>query len=145
MHALTQFWHGIDWGTRGGWDSCQYNVKWSLGIEMILQQTRQKHVHLGFGKGNEQEQQSPTRLCCEPPLLALPRALLEHHSVCVSRFSRVWLWDPMDCSLPGSSVHGILQARILEWVFIPFSRGHSWPRDWTQVFCIAGRFCCCCC
>ena len=54
--------------------------------------------------------------------------------------SRVWLWDPMDCSLPGSSVHGILQARILEWVFIPFSRGHSWPRDWTQVFCIAGRF-----
>ena len=41
---------------------------------------------------------------------------------------------------PGSSVHGILQARILEWVAIPFSRGFSWPRDWTQVSCIAGRF-----
>ena len=46
----------------------------------------------------------------------------------------------MDCSLPGSSVHGILQARILEWVAIPFSRGSSWPRDWTWVSCIAGRF-----
>ena len=38
------------------------------------------------------------------------------------------------------SVHGILQARIMEWVAIPFSRGSSWPRDWTQVFCIARRF-----
>ena len=48
--------------------------------------------------------------------------------------------DLMDCSPPGSSVHGILQARILEWVAIPFSRGYSWPKDQTQVFCIAGRF-----
>ena len=39
------------------------------------------------------------------------------------------LCDPMDGSPPGSSVHGILQARILEWVAIPFSRGSSWPRD----------------
>ena len=46
----------------------------------------------------------------------------------------------MDCSLPGSSVHGILQARILEWVAIPFCGGYSWPRDWTQVSCLAGRF-----
>ena len=38
------------------------------------------------------------------------------------------LWHPMDCSLPGSSVHGILQARILEWVAISFSKGFSWPR-----------------
>ena len=49
------------------------------------------------------------------------------------------LCDPMDCSLPGSSVHGILQARILEWVAISFSRGSSWPRDRTQVSCIAVR------
>ena len=41
--------------------------------------------------------------------------------------------------LPGSSIHGILQARILEWVAISFFRGPSWPRDWTQVSCIAGR------
>ena len=44
----------------------------------------------------------------------------------------------MDCSLPGSSVHGILQARILEWIF--FSRGSSQPRDWTHVSQIAGGF-----
>ena len=50
------------------------------------------------------------------------------------------LWDPVDCSLPGSSVHGILQARILEWVAIPFSRGSSLPRDRMWVFCIAGSF-----
>ena len=43
-------------------------------------------------------------------------------------------------SLPGSSVRGILQARILEWESIPFSRGSSWPRDQTQVSCIVGRF-----
>ena len=46
----------------------------------------------------------------------------------------------MDRSLPGSSVHGILQARILEWVTIPFFRGSSWIRDQTRVSCIAGRF-----
>ena len=48
----------------------------------------------------------------------------------------------MDCSPPGSSVHGggILQARILEWVVISFSKGSSRPREGTQVFCIAGRF-----
>ena len=43
------------------------------------------------------------------------------------------LCDPMDCSLPGFSVHGISQARILEWVAISFSRGSSRPSDWTHV------------
>ena len=46
----------------------------------------------------------------------------------------------MDCSPPGSSVHGISQARILEWVAIPFSRGSFHPRGQIWVFCIAGRF-----
>ena len=50
------------------------------------------------------------------------------------------LFDPMDCIPPGSSVHEILQARILEWVAVPFSRGSSQPRDQIQVSCIAGRF-----
>ena len=50
------------------------------------------------------------------------------------------LLDPMDSSLPGSSVHGIFQARVLEWVAILFSKGSSQPSDWTQVSCIAGRF-----
>ena len=50
------------------------------------------------------------------------------------------LCDPMDSSLPGSSVRGILQARILEWVTIPFSRVPSQPRDQTQVFHISVGF-----
>ena len=48
--------------------------------------------------------------------------------------------DPMDCSPPGSSVHGILQARIMEWVAMPSSRGLSRPRDQTQVSRTAERF-----
>ena len=46
------------------------------------------------------------------------------------------LCDPMDCSPPGSSVHGILQTWILEWVAMPFSRGSSQPRDWTHTSCL---------
>ena len=49
------------------------------------------------------------------------------------------LCDPMDCSLSGSSVHGIFQARVLEWIAISFSRGSSWPRDRTQVSRITDR------
>ena len=60
-------------------------------------------------------------------------SLLFSHSV-------VWLFcNLMDCCLPGSSLHGILQARILEWVAMPSSRGSSQPRDWTHVSCI-GRW-----
>ena len=50
------------------------------------------------------------------------------------------LCDPMDSSPPGSSVHGVLQARILEWVAIFFSRGSFQPRDQTWVSCIVGGF-----
>ena len=50
------------------------------------------------------------------------------------------LCDPMDCSPPGSSVHRILQARILEWVAISFSRVSSQPRDWTHISCIGRGF-----
>ena len=49
------------------------------------------------------------------------------------------LCNPMGCSPPDSSVHGVLQARILEWVAIPFSRRSSQSRDWTWVSCIAGH------
>ena len=47
----------------------------------------------------------------------------------------------MDCSLPNFSVHGILQARILEWIAMSSSRGSSHPSDQIHIFCIAGRFC----
>ena len=50
------------------------------------------------------------------------------------------LCSPMDYSPPGSSIHRVLQARVLEWVAMPFSRGSSSPRDWTWVSCIAGSF-----
>ena len=50
------------------------------------------------------------------------------------------LCNLMDSSLPGSSVHEILQARILEWVAVSFSKGSSQPKDQTQVSGIAGRF-----
>ena len=50
------------------------------------------------------------------------------------------LCDPMDCGPPGSSIQGILRARILEWVAISFSRGFSQSRDQTQVSCTADRF-----
>ena len=63
------------------------------------------------------------------PLLLLPSLS------CVRLFC-----DPMDCSPPGSSVHGISQARILEWVAISFSRESSRPRDRTWVCCIMGGF-----
>ena len=61
--------------------------------------------------------------------------LILHSNVdyCAKLQSCLTLWDPMDCSLPGSSVHGIFQARILEWVARPFSRKSSRLRDWTCV------------
>ena len=49
------------------------------------------------------------------------------------------LWDPMDCNPPGSSIHGIFQARVLEWGAIAFSRGSSQPRDRSRVSRITGR------
>ena len=63
----------------------------------------------------------------------------DRHTVLVT-LSCPTLCDPMDYSLPGFSVHRILQARILEWVAIPFSRRSSQLRDQTWVFCTAGRF-----
>ena len=64
----------------------------------------------------------------------------EYFFLCPPLLSCVRLFvTPMDCSPPGSSVHGILQARILEWAAISFSRGSSWPRDWTWVSRIIGQ------
>ena len=64
--------------------------------------------------------------------------LLDHMCVLIAQSSPT-LCNPMDCSPPGSSVCGITQAKILEWVAISFSRGSSLPRDRTQVSYIAGR------
>ena len=59
--------------------------------------------------------------------------------VCVWLLRHVQLFaTPWDCSPPGFSVHGIFQARVLEWFAMPSSRGSSWPRKWTHVSCISG-------
>ena len=67
-------------------------------------------------------------------------ALHRFTNLCLVTQSCLILCDPMDCSPLGSSVHGILQARILEWIAMSSSRGSSQPRDRTQVSCIAGGF-----
>ena len=59
------------------------------------------------------------------------------HTVCSRAQSREALWDPMDCSPPWSSVHGIFQARFLKWVAFYFSRWSSRPRNWTWISCIS--------
>ena len=64
------------------------------------------------------------------------------HCCCclVAKSCRLFFCNPMDCSLPGSSIHGISQAKRLEWVVISLSRGFSWPKKWTPLSCIAGGF-----
>ena len=81
--------------------------------------------------------QVPTASTSVPVLISLSLLLF----IAVQLLSCVQLCcDPMDCSLPGSSVPGILQARILERVAISSSRGSSRPRDQTHVSCISGKF-----
>ena len=69
----------------------------------------------------------------------LAAAAAEWMKVKVKSLNRVRLCDSMDCSLPGSSVHGIFQAIVLEWIAISFFRGSSWPRDRTRVSRIVDR------
>ena len=73
------------------------------------------------------------RFCGDLFVLPLPLPL----HVCVRTQSCPTLLNPMDCSPPGSSVHGISRARILEWVAISSSRGSSWLRDRTRISCIS--------
>ena len=88
-------------------------------------------------------QQGESLLCVHTPSLshvghcgALGRVPCAMHLFSFSHYHDWLFFVPMDCSPPGSSVHGISQARILEWVAISFSRGSSGIRDWTCVSCI---------
>ena len=76
--------------------------------------------------------------CCPNPLM-LWMAFIHSDAYWTSMLSAQLLGvsEPMNCSLPGSSIHVIFQARILEWVAISFSGGSSPLRDWTHVFCIS--------
>ena len=82
---------------------------------------------------------SPPCLPASTPFALILCCFFYLEIVKVKSLSHVWLCDPMDCSPPGSSIHGIFKARVLEWIAISFSRGSSWPRDPTRVSCIAGR------
>ena len=66
-----------------------------------------------------------------------PGYVLKAKQHCAQLLSCVWLCGPVNCSLPGSSVYGIIQARILEWVAISSFRGSSRPRDWTHISCVS--------
>ena len=123
---------------------------------------RHQNSHIPL-EGRENGRQSggsskgETELPCDPatPLLSVPKRTENKYSnnldtnipssACLlSRFSRVRLCDPMDCSWTGSSVRGIFQARILEWDTVPSSRGSSWSRDRTSISyvspALAGEF-----
>ena len=66
-------------------------------------------------------------------ILGFPLMFLNKQVACVCVLSHVWICGPMDCSPSGSSVHGIFQARILEWVAISYSRKSSQPKDRTHI------------
>ena len=96
---------------------------------------RQGHIASMFCHCEVQRWLPETVHSCQQPLLRCSEDYLWKVK-CLSPT----LCDPMDCSLPGSSIHGIFQARMLEWVAISLSRRSSQPRDWTQVSYITGRF-----
>ena len=108
----------------------------------VMVESSDKMMPAGEGKGKPLQYS-----CLESPMNSIERQkdrtlkdeLPRSVKVKVKSLSRVWLWDPMDCSLPGSSVHGIFQAIVLVWVAISFSRGSSWPRDRTQFSHIVDR------
>ena len=88
--------------------------------------------------GLEPQNHGILNLHCFKPLGLWQFAIAACVHVCMlSLRSYMTLFDPVDCSTPGSCVHGILQARILEWTAISSSRGTSWPRDWTCSSCVS--------
>ena len=104
-------------------------------VHLQLPKLAQTHIH----QVGDAIQPSCPLSSPSPPVFNLS----QHQCCAVLCLVTQWwptLCDPMDCSMPGSSVHGILQARILELVAMPSSRGSSQPRDQTRVSCTAGRF-----
>ena len=114
----------------------------SLGSNRKLSQLPggQAHwVRAGLPSSRVQSRSDPFLCPSGSQLIIVHPKIIPHLCVSVAQ-SCPTLCNPIDYSLPGSFVHGILQAVILEWVAVPFSRGSSQPRDWTQVSRIAGEF-----
>ena len=108
---------------------------WLVAIAITPVVLNDLHItHTSFGS-SQSIGDGPHSLLCSSPLLYAGLTC-----VCSVVQSCPTLCNPMDCSLPGSSVHGISQARILEWIAISSSRGSSQPRDQTCTSTLAGRF-----
>ena len=120
-----------EWGTEEDLNS----VSWTGAGLVIYRGTTKADERAG---GRSDRRLHGMSLC--PPKERLCLTVYEKKVKVLVTQSNLTLCDPMGYSLPGSSVLGIPQARILERVVIPFSRGSSWPRDRTWVSCIAGRF-----
>ena len=99
-------------------------------LYLIISGTHYCHYHLpaqNLPRFSQIPRQFCSRICVYIHILYM--------CVLCAELLQSWLTlcDPMDCSPPGSSDHGILQARIQEWVAMPSSRASSWPRDWTHI------------
>ena len=94
------------------------------GVSLSSPCSRGTYNHAEERSRMHEKMQNQTASGCQP-------------NVCICAQLCLTLCDSMDCSLPGSTVHGIFQARILEWVAVSFSRGPSWPRDQTHIVCIS--------
>ena len=101
------------------WEYCVAGVENSI----VIPQKVKYRITIWFSNSVTKQVRSP------PPLESESEVAQSCPTLC----------NPMDCSLPGSSIHGIFQARVLERVAISFFKGSSRPRDLTLVFCIAGR------
>ena len=110
-----------------------------FSVHGILQSRILEWAAIPFSRGSSRPRDQ-TQTSCTAGRLFTVWVTREACVLCLVTQSCLTLHDPMDCSPPGSSVHGILQSRILEWIAISLSRGYSWPRDPTQVSCIIGRF-----
>ena len=132
------------------WDSMDCSLPGSY-VHGLFQARTLEWVAISFSRGSSTQgsisghlhyKWSPAlqanSLLTEPSGKPEKNKLNSHTQSCASQHAKSLqscpaLWDSMECSPPGSSVHGIPQARILEWVDMPSSRGSSWPRDQTCV------------
>ena len=114
----------------------------------VKHKSRQKTGHIEPYKSTTVSVKKGELFCCLNwnVVIFIIKYLYQGHKLCLVSYTKKHnlvaqsyqsLCNSKDCSPPGSSVHGILQARILEWVAISFSRGSSWPRDWTHVSCVS--------
>ena len=128
------------WDKLGDWDKYIYSIDTMYKIDNWESTVEHKELYSVLcGDLNGKEIQKRGDKCKH---MAVQQKLTQHF--------KAWKWkwslsvvsdslDPMDCSLPSSSIHGIFQAIVLEWIAISFSRGSSQPRDRTQVSCIVDR------